>query len=103
MFRLFLSNLQHNLQAGVRLALLRPVNPIGFRVSAAQLIALAAIGAFCASLVDLAVLGTAVRWHGAGLGEHVRDNALLLLITWTIAAALRAPALALALPVVILS
>lgn len=89
--------------AGVRLALLRPVKLLDFRVSVPQFLALAAIGGLCASLVDLAVLGGDAQFNGAGIGGHVRDTALLLLICWALALWLRAPAATMALPVVLLA
>ncbi len=103
MFSHFLSDLKRNLSAGVRLALLRPVRQLDFRISPAQFVAFAVIGALCASLVDLVLLDGAVRWHGLALGDHVRDTALLLLLTWIFALCLRAPAVALALPVMLLA
>ncbi|MEO8136264.1 MAG: C13 family peptidase [Betaproteobacteria bacterium] len=99
----FLKQLQHNLGGGLRLALLRPVRQVEFRISPAQFVALAIIGALCASLVDLVLVSGAAQWHSAALGDHVRDSALLLSLTWVLALCLRAPAVTLALPVVLLA
>ena len=103
MLRYFRNDLQRNLSAGLRLALLRPVGLLDFRVSVPQFLALGIFGAICASLVDLSILGGAAQFNGAGIGGHVRDTALLLLICWGLALWLRAPAVTLALPVVLLS
>ena len=103
MLRHFLHDLRRNLLAGTRLALLRPVGLLDFRVSGAQFLAIGIVGALCASLVDLAILGAAARFNPAGLGGHVRDTALLLLLCWALALWLRAPAATLALPVVLLA
>ncbi len=103
MLRHFLNDLRRNLLAGLRLALMRPVVLLDFRVSAPQFLAMGVIGALCASLVDFAVLAGAAQFNGAGIGGHVRDTALLLLICWALALWLRAPAATLALPVVLLS
>lgn len=103
MLRPLINELRRNLLAGLRLALLRPVALLDFRVSVPQFLALAVFGAVCASLVDLAILGGSAQFNGAGIGGHVRDTALLLLLCWLLALWLRAPAAALALPVVFLS
>jgi Peptidase C13 family len=103
MLRQFLKDLLRNLLAGLRLALLRRVGLLDFRVSASQFLALALFGGICGSLVDLAILSGAARFNGGGIGGQVRDTALLLLICWGIALWLRAPAVLLALPVVLLS
>ena len=63
MLRPFINELRRNLLAGLRLALLRPVALLDFRVSVPQFLALAVFGALCASLVDL-----------AGLVEEVVDD-----------------------------
>jgi hypothetical protein len=103
MLRHFLNDLRRNLLAGSRLALLRPVALLDFRISAPQFLAVGIFGGLCASLVDLAILGGAAQFNGAGIGGHVRDTALLLLICWVLALWLRAPATTLALPLVLLS
>jgi hypothetical protein len=103
MLRHFLNDLRRNLQAGLRLALMRPVALLDFRISAPQFLAVGVVGGVCASLVDLAILGGAAQFNGAGIGGHVRDTALLLLICWVLALWLRAPAATLALPVVLLA
>ncbi|MEP7084095.1 MAG: C13 family peptidase [Betaproteobacteria bacterium] len=99
----FVNDLRRNLSAGLRLALLRPVALLDFRVTAPQFLALAVFGALCASLVDLTILGGSAQFSSAGIGGHVRDSALLLLLCWGIATWLRAPSAALALPVVFLA
>jgi hypothetical protein len=103
MLRHFLNDFRRNLLAGLRLALMRPVALLDFRISVPQFLAVGIFGGVCASLVDLAILGGAAQFNGAGIGGHVRDTALLLLICWVLALWLRAPAAALALPVVLLS
>ena len=103
MLRPFINELRRNLLAGLRLAVLRPVALLDFRVSVPQFLALAVFGALCASLVDLAILGSGAQFNSAGIGGHVRDTALLLLLCWLLALWLRAPAATLALPVVFLS
>jgi Peptidase C13 family len=103
MLRHFMNDARRNVLAGLRLALMRPVSLLDFRVSAPQFLAMGIFGGLCASLVDLAVLAGAVQFNGAGIGGHVRDTALLLLICWALALWLRAPAATLALPVVLLS
>ena len=103
MLQHFANDLRRNLLAGLRLALLRPVTLLEFRVSAAQFLSLAVFGALCASLVDLAILGAGAQFNGAGVGGHVRDTALLLLICWLLAWWLRAPSAMLALPVIFLA
>lgn len=99
----FVNDLRRNLSAGLRLALLRPVRLLDFRVTVAQLISLAVFGALCASLVDLTIVGGSAQFNSAGIGGHVRDSALLLLLCWGIASWLQAPSAALALPVVFLA
>ncbi|MBK8742900.1 MAG: hypothetical protein IPM02_27030 [Betaproteobacteria bacterium] len=99
----FRQDFLRNLRAGVRLALMRPVGLLDFRVSAPQFLALGLFGALCASLVDIAILGGAAQFNGAGISGHVRDTAFLLLICWGIALWLKAPAATLALPVVLLA
>ena len=99
----FLIALRRNLAAGVRLALMRRVSPLDFRVTVGQFIALAVVGGLCASMVDLSALGGDVRFNVAGIGGHVRDTAILLLLCWIVALMLRAPGAALSLPVVLLS
>ncbi|MEO7762717.1 MAG: C13 family peptidase [Casimicrobiaceae bacterium] len=98
--RHFLIDLRQNLLAGVRLALLRPVRRLDFRVSPSQFVAVALVAAMCGSLVDLAVLHGAANFNGAGIGGHVRDTALLLLLAWIVSAWLRIPGVLAALPVV---
>ena len=98
-----LSAFRRNLTAGARLALLRRVSPLDFRVSAGQFIALAIFGGLCASMVDLSALGGNAQFNVAGIGGHVRDTAFLLLLCWIVALMLRAPGAALSLPVVLLS
>lgn len=103
MLRQFLKDLRGNLLAGLRLAVMGQVALLDFRVSAPQFLAIGVVGALCASLVDLAVLAGGAQFNGAGIGGHVRDTALLLLICWALALWLRAPAATLALPVVLLA
>ena len=103
MLRPLLQDLKRNLLAGMRLALLRPVRRLDFRVSPGQLLATAIVGAFCASLVDLAVLHGNVRFNAAGLGGQVRDVMLLLLLCSIVAVWLRVAGAALAFTVVLLS
>ena len=67
--RPFLTDLRANLRAGARLALLRRVSLLDFRVSVGQLLTLAAFGGLCASLVDLSVLTRAAEFNPAGIGR----------------------------------
>ena len=67
-----LSAFRRNLTAGARLALLRRVSPLDFRVSVGQFIALAIFGGLCASMVDLSALGGNAQFNVAGIGGHVR-------------------------------
>ena len=99
----FLIALRRNLAAGARLALMRRVSPLDFRVSVGQFIALALVGGLCASMVDLSALGGDAQFNVAGIGGHVRDTAILLLLCWVVVLMLRAPGAALSLPVVLLS
>ena len=103
MRRAVLKDLKRNLLAGMRLALFRPVRRLDFRVSPGQLVATAIFGAFCASLVDLAVLHGYAHFNAAGLGGHVRDIVLLLLLCGVVALWLRVTGGALAFTVVLLS
>lgn len=103
MLQHFRNDLRRNLQAGLRLALLRPVGLLDFRVTPQQFLVVGLFGAMCASLVDLAILGGDAQFNAAGIGGHVRDSAVLLLISWALALWLRAPAATMALPVVLLS
>lgn len=101
--RHFLTDLRANLRAGARLALLQRVSLLDFRVSVGQLLTLAAFGGLCASLVDLSVLTRAAEFNPAGIGGHIRDTAILLLLCWAVALGFRAPGAALALPVAMLA
>ncbi len=101
--RHFLIGFRANLAAGARLALMQRVSLLDFRVSVGQFIAFAVFGGLCASLVDLSSLAGAAEFNPAGIGGHVRDTAILLLLCWIVARWLRAPAAAIALPVVLLS
>ena len=101
--RHFLTDLRANLRAGARLALLQRVSLLDFRVSVGQLLTLAAFGGLCASLVDLSVLAGAAEFNPAGIGGHIRDTAILLLLCWAVALGFRAPGAALALPVAMLA
>ena len=99
----FLTALRRNLAAGARLALMRRVSPLDFRVTVGQFIALGVVGGLCASMVDLAALGGDAKFNVAGIGGHVRDTAILLLLCWIVTLMLRVPGAALSLPVVLLS
>src|SRR5579862_256746 len=101
--RALLHDLRCNLAAGLRLALLRPVRRLDFRISLAQLVATGVVGAICASLVDLAVIRGAAEFNTAGLGGHFRDTMLLLALAWIVASLLRVPRLALTLAVIFLA
>ena len=98
--RKFLTDLRHNLIAGFRLALMRPVSRLDFRFGPSQLIACALVGAFSASLVDLALHHQGAQFNTAGIGGMIRDTALLLLFSWIVATALRRPGVLLSLPIV---
>jgi len=100
MLRRFLIDLRHNLSAGVRVALLRPVSRLDFRVSPSQFVAVALFAAVVASLVDLAVLQWHAQFDSAGIGGTVRDSAVLLLLSWIVAVGLRVPGALVALPIV---
>ena len=82
MVRHFLSDLFANLSAGARLALLRRISLLDFRISVGQFLGLAVFGGMCASLVDLSVLAGAAQFNPAGVGGHIRDTAILLLLCW---------------------
>jgi hypothetical protein len=99
----FFRKLAANLAAGARLALFRRVTRLDFRISAGQFIAVALVAMACASLVDLVLVTDAVRFNGEAIGGQLRDSALLLLLGWIIATALRVPAAAAALPLVFLA
>ena len=103
MYRHFLIELRANLSAGARMALLCPVSLLDFRVSVGQFLALAVFGGLCASLVDLSALAGAAEFNPSGIGGHVRDTAILLVLCWVVALWLRAPGAALALPVALLA
>ena len=103
MLRQFLIGFRANLSAGARLALMRRVSALDFRISIGQLIAFAVFGGLCASLVDLSTLAGAIQFNPDGVGGHVRDTAVLVLLCWGVTLALRAPGAALSLPVVLLA
>ena len=100
MLRRLLTDLRLNLLAGLRLALLRPVQKLDFRFSPGQFIAVTIIAAVCASLVDLATLRWQGQFNDAGIGGMMRDTALLLLLSWIVAAGLRVPGAIIGLPIV---
>src|SRR6185503_2069226 len=100
MLRRLLTDLRLNLLAGLRLALLRPVQKLDFRFSPGQFIAVTLVAAVCGSLVDLAVLHWQGQFNDAGIGGMIRDTALLLLLSWIVATGLRVPGAIIGLPIV---
>lgn len=103
MFRIHLHRLQRNLAAGLRVALFRRVHRLDFRVSVGQLVLVAIVAMVGAGLVDIAVAKGAARFNLGGIAGQARDSAILVALCWLVAAALRAPGVALGLPLVFLA
>jgi len=103
MLRIHLHRLRRNLAAGVRVALLRRVHRLDFRISVGQLVLVAIVAMIGAGLVDIAVARGAVRFNADGIAGQARDVAILVTLCWLVAAALRAPGAALGLPLVFLA
>jgi hypothetical protein len=101
--RKFLSDLRHNLAAGMRVALLLPVSKLAFRFSPSHFIGVALFGALCATAVDLAAQQQGGHFNAAGIGGLIRDTALVLLFAWVVALLLRAPGVLLTLPIIFLA
>jgi hypothetical protein len=99
---MFFRQLRRNLAGGGRVALFRPVRRGDFRISALQLLGVVVLSIAFTSLVDLAVTREGAEFNPAGIGGQLGEMTILLGICWLVGAAMRAPAMALALPIVFL-
>lgn len=101
--RAALRGLAANVAAGLRLALLRPVDRAAFRVDAAQLLLLAVLSALIDVGTDWLRYGPDAAFSAAAAGGELASFALLVLMAAMIAWILRDAALVAALPVVVLA